>query len=142
MPTPIRSGQLLAPLTRSMAPSISRPAATASGGLAASLREVFAELAMLDEVVLFIDEVEEIASARTPTGLATSAAHGVTNELLKLIPAFREHDRRLLVCATNSVRSLDSAFLRPGRFDYVIPVGPPDASARHAIWKSGEDGKG
>jgi hypothetical protein len=52
-----------------------------------------------------------------------------------LIPAFREHDRRLLVCATNSVRSLDSAFLRPGRFDYVIPVGPPDASARRAIWK-------
>jgi MoxR-like ATPase/GNAT superfamily N-acetyltransferase len=110
----------------------SRLAATATGGLAASLREVFAELTELDEVVLFIDEVEEIASARS--GSATSPAHGVTNELLKLIPAFREHDRRLLVCATNSVRSLDSAFLRPGRFDYVIPVGPPDAVARAAIW--------
>jgi SpoVK/Ycf46/Vps4 family AAA+-type ATPase len=58
----------------------------------------------------------------------------VTNELLKLIPGFREHDARLLICATNSVRSLDQAFLRPGRFDYVIPVGPPDASARAAIW--------
>jgi MoxR-like ATPase/GNAT superfamily N-acetyltransferase len=111
----------------------SRLAAAATGGLAASLREVFAELAELDEVVLFIDEVEEIASART--GSATSPAHGVTNELLKLIPAFREHDHRLLVCATNSVRSLDSAFLRPGRFDYVLPVGPPDASARRAIWE-------
>ncbi|MGZ4523568.1 MAG: ATP-binding protein [Mycobacteriaceae bacterium] len=110
----------------------SRLAAAATGGLAASLREVFAELAELEEVVLFIDEVEEIASART--GSATSAAHGVTNELLKLIPAFREDDRRLLVCATNSVRALDSAFLRPGRFDYVIPVGPPDAPARRAIW--------
>jgi transitional endoplasmic reticulum ATPase len=110
----------------------SRLAAAATGGLAASLREVFAELAELEEVVLFIDEVEEIASART--GSASSAAHGVTNELLKLIPAFREDDRRLLVCATNSVRALDSAFLRPGRFDYVIPVGPPDAPARRAIW--------
>jgi MoxR-like ATPase/GNAT superfamily N-acetyltransferase len=110
----------------------SRLAAAATGGLAASLREAFAELAELDEVVLFIDEVEEIAGART--GSAISAAQGVTNELLKLIPAFREHDRRLLVCATNSVRSLDSAFLRPGRFDYVLPVGPPDASARGAIW--------
>jgi SpoVK/Ycf46/Vps4 family AAA+-type ATPase len=58
----------------------------------------------------------------------------VTNELLKLIPAFRKHDERLLICATNSVRSLDSAFLRPGRFDYVIPIGPPDATARAAIW--------
>jgi SpoVK/Ycf46/Vps4 family AAA+-type ATPase len=38
------------------------------------------------------------------------------------------------VCATNSVRSLDPAFLRPGRFDYVIPIGPPDPTARAAIW--------
>ena len=32
------------------------------------------------------------------------------------------------------VRSLDSAFLRPGRFDYVVPIGPPDDAARAAIW--------
>ena len=57
------------------------------------------------------------------------------NELLKLIPAFREPDSRLLVCATNSVRELDPAFTRPGRFDYVIPVGPPDRPARAGIWQ-------
>ena len=100
----------------------SRLAATSTGGLAASLREAFAELAELDELVLFIDEVEEIATARSG---ATTAELGVTNELLKLIPTFRQKDSRLLVCATNAVHSLDSAFLRPGRFDYVIPVGPP-----------------
>ena len=82
--------------------------------------------------MLFIDEVEEIATARAG---ASSAELGVTNELLKLIPAFRQHDSRLLVCATNAVHSLDSAFLRPGRFDYVIPVGPPDGPARHAVWQ-------
>lgn len=109
----------------------SRLAAAGNGGLAASLREAFAEFAELDELVLFIDEVEEIATARTG---ASSAELGVTNELLKLIPAFRQHDSRLLVCATNAVHSLDSAFLRPGRFDYVIPVGPPDGPARRAIW--------
>ena len=65
---------------------------------------------------------------------AASAAQGVTNEMLKLIPPFREQDERLLICATNSVRALDSAFLRHGRFDYVIPVGPPDPAARAAIW--------
>jgi transitional endoplasmic reticulum ATPase len=63
-----------------------------------------------------------------------SVAQGVTNEMLKLIPPFREQDERLLICATNSVRALDSAFLRHGRFDYVIPVGPPDPAARAAIW--------
>lgn len=110
----------------------SRLAAAAEGGLAASLREVFGELAELDELVLFIDEVEEIAAARAG---ASTLETGVTNELLKLIPSFREHDRRLLVCATNSVHSLDSAFLRPGRFDYVIPIGPPDQPARMSVWK-------
>ena len=110
----------------------SRLAATSTGGLAASLREAFAELAELDELVLFIDEVEEIATARSG---ATTAELGVTNELLKLIPTFRQKDSRLLVCATNAVHSLDSAFLRPGRFDYVIPVGPPDQPARRAVWQ-------
>jgi SpoVK/Ycf46/Vps4 family AAA+-type ATPase len=110
----------------------SRLAAIGTGGLAASLREAFADLAELDELVLFIDEVEEIATARSG---ASTAELGVTNELLKLIPAFRQHDSRLLVCATNAVHSLDSAFLRPGRFDYVIPVGPPDQPARRSVWQ-------
>jgi SpoVK/Ycf46/Vps4 family AAA+-type ATPase len=110
----------------------SRLAGESPAGLAAALREAFALVAELDKVVLFIDEVEEIAGSRQPR--TVSAAQGVTNEMLKLIPAFREQDERLLICATNSVRALDSAFLRHGRFDYVLPVGPPDPAARQAIW--------
>ncbi|WP_457973657.1 ATP-binding protein [Arthrobacter sp. D1-17] len=101
-------------------------------GLAGALRAVFQEISRLEHAVVFIDEVEEIASART--GEATSALQGVTNELLKIIPAFREKEGRLLICATNFIRSLDKAFLRHGRFDYVIPIGPPDLDARKAIW--------
>ncbi len=110
----------------------SRLAADSSGGLASALREAFALIAELDKVVVFIDEVEEIAGLRQPRHV--SAAQGVTNEMLKLIPPFREQDERLLICATNSVRDLDTAFLRHGRFDYVIPVGPPDDDARQAVW--------
>jgi MoxR-like ATPase/GNAT superfamily N-acetyltransferase len=110
----------------------SRLAGESPAGLASALREAFALVAELDRVVLFIDEVEEIAGMRQPR--TVSAAQGVTNEMLKLIPPFREQDERLLICATNSVRALDSAFLRHGRFDYVIPVGPPDPAAREAIW--------
>jgi transitional endoplasmic reticulum ATPase len=101
--------------------------------MASALREAFTTLMELETVVVFIDEVEEIAGSRS--GVPSDPAHGVTNELLKLIPAFRQRDDRLLICATNSVRSLDSAFLRPGRFDYIIPIGPPDATARAAIWR-------
>jgi GNAT superfamily N-acetyltransferase len=109
-----------------------RLAGESPAGLAAALREAFSLVAELDKVVLFIDEVDEIAGARQPR--TVSAAQGVTNEMLKLIPPFREQDERLLICATNSVRALDSAFFRHGRFDYVIPVGPPDPAARAAIW--------
>jgi len=109
--------------SRLAAPDVTMPTA---------LREMFSSLTELEAAVVFIDEVEEIAGSRS--GIPSDPAHGVTNELLKLIPTFRQHEERLLICATNSVRSLDSAFLRPGRFDYIIPVGPPDVLARKAIW--------
>jgi len=101
-------------------------------GLAGGLRETFLEIAELDHCVVFIDEVEEIAAQRG--GEPPSAMQGVTNELLKIIPAFRDSPGRLLICATNFIRALDSAFLRHGRFDYVIPIGLPDEVAREAIW--------
>jgi SpoVK/Ycf46/Vps4 family AAA+-type ATPase len=107
--------------------------AAAGGGQALALRETFAEIDELEHAVVFIDEVEEIAGQRG--GKPPSLLQGVTNELLKIIPTFRERDGRLLVCATNFVRALDPAFLRHGRFDYVIPVGAPDAAARAAIWR-------
>ena len=102
-------------------------------GLAGALRETFLKISDLEHAVVFIDEVEEIAAQRG--GEPPSALQGVTNELLKIIPAFREQPGRLLVCATNFIRALDSAFLRHGRFDYVVPIGLPDAEARLAIWE-------
>ncbi|MDQ3732985.1 MAG: ATP-binding protein, partial [Actinomycetota bacterium] len=104
----------------------------AEGGQAAELREFFAMIVKVDQVVLFIDEVEEIAAARD----GRPVTHAVTNELLKLIPVFRERPRHLLICATNAIHCLDTAFIRPGRFDYVLPVGPPDEAARAAIWRN------
>ncbi|MDX6701717.1 MAG: transitional endoplasmic reticulum ATPase [Baekduia sp.] len=104
-----------------------------AGGQALALRETFAEIEALEHAVVFIDEVEEIAGERG--GKPPSPLQGVTNELLKIIPTFRERDGRLLVCATNFVRALDPAFLRHGRFDYVIPIGGPDRAARAAIWR-------
>lgn len=104
--------------------------AAAEGGLASGLNVTFSELANLDNMVVFIDEVEEIAAARDGGSVET----GVVNELLKGLVTFRERAGRLLICATNMVSALDPAFLRHGRFDYVLPIGPPDAVARRAQW--------
>ena len=103
------------------------------GGLPAGLSEAFSQLHELDNVVAFIDEVEEIATRRQPGQIAATA---VVNELLKCLVRFRSRPGRLLVCATNSVRDLDPAFLRHGRFDYVLPIGPPDDQARDALWQN------
>ncbi|MFI1162756.1 ATP-binding protein [Streptomyces sp. NPDC020801] len=102
-------------------------------GLATGLSRRFDEISRLDHVLVFIDEVEEVAGERSG---ADATAVGVVNELLKAIVRFRTQDGRLLVCATNNVTTLDSAFLRHGRFDYVLPIGPPDHSARTALWES------
>jgi SpoVK/Ycf46/Vps4 family AAA+-type ATPase len=102
------------------------------GSMSAELRDAMNDLLQLDHVVVFIDEFDEIASAREHN----PSTKGVVNELLKMIPAFRSAPGHLLVCATNFVADIDSAVLRPGRFDLVIPIGPPDLSARLAHWQS------
>lgn len=110
------------------------PARLAVGdGLATGLSRRFEEIARLEHVLVFIDEVEEVAGERRK---GDPSSLGVVNELLKAIVRFRERDDRLLVCATNNVSVLDPAFLRHGRFDYVLPIGPPDQAARVALWRS------
>jgi len=102
-----------------------------AAGVAGGLSEAFEALARMEHVLVFIDEVEEIAASRDAPG----ADVGVVNELLKSIVTFRERPQRLLVCATNSIALLDAAFLRHGRFDFVLPIGPPDAVARESLWR-------
>lgn len=106
--------------------------AASDAGLAGGISQAFAAARRMEHVLVFIDEVEEIAADRAGQGTAV----GVVNELLKSIVTFREREHRLLVCATNSIGSLDPAFLRHGRFDYVLPIGPPDPTAREALWRS------
>ena len=101
------------------------------GTLANELREAFIELGRLDHVVIFIDEFDEIAPARE----SRPASAGVVNELLKSIPELRRRPGKLLICATNFVETIDPAVMRPGRFDLLIGIGPPDQTALTALWE-------
>lgn len=104
---------------------------TGDEGAAEHLAEIFDRILSLSSAVAFVDEVEDLASTRDEDRRVSGR---VTNEFLRRIPAFRDRTHHLLVCATNQVGRLDPAFLRPGRFDHVLPVGPPDRAAREAIW--------
>nr|HDM99574.1 AAA family ATPase [Deltaproteobacteria bacterium] len=101
--------------------------------LGANLKTLIEKASNLDEVVLFIDEFEEIAGSRD---LASRIDKSITNEFLKQVPLLKRKDRKnLLVCATNYIRQLDTALLRPGRFDCIIPVGGLDDQGRRTIFE-------
>ena len=99
--------------------------------IGANLREIMEKARKLDEVVLFIDEFDEIAGNRDT---ADRIDKSITNEFLKQIPLLKNQGNKiLLVCATNYIRQLDAAMLRPGRFDCIIPVGGLDKEGRTTI---------
>ncbi len=97
----------------------------------AHLHTVMEKARKLDEAVIFIDEFEEIAASRD---IASRVDKSITNEFLKQVPLLKNQGNKvLLVCATNYIRQLDAALLRPGRFDCIIPVGGLDEEGRRTI---------
>ena len=101
--------------------------------LGANLKQLMEKVRSLDEVVVFIDEFEEIAASRDH---ASRIDKSITNEFLKQVALLERQDRKiLLVCATNYIRYLDAAMLRPGRFDCIIPVGGLDDQSRRIIFE-------
>ncbi|MFZ5450541.1 MAG: ATP-binding protein [Thermodesulfobacteriota bacterium] len=99
--------------------------------LGANLRQVLEKARSLQEAVIFIDEFEEIAGSRDE---ANRLDKSITNEFLKQVPLFKNQGTNiLLICATNYIRQLDAAMLRPGRFDCVIPVGTLNEDERANI---------
>jgi SpoVK/Ycf46/Vps4 family AAA+-type ATPase len=101
--------------------------------LGTNLKEIMEKARSLDEAVIFIDEFEEIAGSREQ---ASRIDKSITNEFLKQVPLLKRVDARLLlVCATNYIRDLDAALLRPGRFDCVIPVGGLDDEGRRTVFE-------
>jgi transitional endoplasmic reticulum ATPase len=97
----------------------------------ANLRLVMERSRGLKDAVLFIDEFEEIAGSRDE---ASRVDKSITNEFLKQVPLLKSQGNNvLLVCATNYIRQLDAALLRPGRFDCIIPVGALNEDERGTI---------
>jgi SpoVK/Ycf46/Vps4 family AAA+-type ATPase len=90
--------------------------------------------------VLFFDEVDALAADRKD--MRSSAGRTLINQFLsELDSESAANDGVLVLGATNAPWHLDSAFLRPGRFDRLIFVPPPDAPAREEIIRIMAEGK-
>jgi ATP-dependent 26S proteasome regulatory subunit len=82
--------------------------------------------------VLFFDEVDALGARRSD--MQHSAGRHLINQFLSEMDGIQSSNEGVLIlAATNSPWHLDPAFRRPGRFDRVLFVPPPDATARAAI---------
>ena len=99
-----------------------------------NIKNLFQEAKKHLTSIIFFDEFEAIASKRDTN---SSVMKRVVPELLSQIQGFEKSDNNLVViAATNRPWDIDSAFLRPGRFDRSIYVPLPDEKAREAIIKN------
>ncbi|NBC07684.1 MAG: AAA family ATPase [Bacteroidetes bacterium] len=105
-----------------------------------NLHAIFQKARNLKPCVLFFDEVDALGASRTD--MRQSAGRKVINQFLSELDGV-EYDNEgvLVLAATNAPWHLDSAFRRPGRFDRIIFVPPPDAEAREAIFRIKLEGK-
>lgn len=90
--------------------------------------------------VLFFDEVDALGASRSD--LRQSSGRQLINQFLAELDGVQSsNDGVLILAATNAPWHLDSAFRRPGRFDRILFVPPPDAVARAAILRIQIKGK-
>ncbi|UYZ61481.1 ATP-binding protein [Hymenobacter weizhouensis] len=102
------------------------------GGSERNLHQLFEQARLQAPCVLFFDEVDALAANRHD--LRQSAGRTVINQFLaELDGATRSNEGVLILAATNAPWHLDSAFRRPGRFDRILLVTPPDEAAREAV---------
>ncbi|NYB51121.1 MAG: CDC48 family AAA ATPase [Methanobacteriaceae archaeon] len=99
------------------------------------VREVFRKARQTAPTVIFFDEIDSIASARSGASTDSGVTQRVVNQLLTEIDGLEELQDVAVIAATNRVDIMDPALLRPGRFDRHVKVDDPDEEARLEIFK-------
>jgi cell division protease FtsH len=99
---------------------------------AARIRKLFEEARKHAPAIIFIDELDAVGTARIGGGFHRE--HDQTlNQLLVELDGFNNRDEVVVMAASNRLQDLDSALLRPGRFDRQVLVSAPDVAGRQAI---------
>ena len=96
------------------------------------IRDLFAQARKLGRGVIFLDEFDALGKARGGPN-SHEEREQTLNQLLVELDGFGTTDDVIVIAATNRLDVLDSAVLRPGRFNRKIHVGLPDVKGRQAI---------
>ncbi|MER6066413.1 ATP-dependent zinc metalloprotease FtsH [Streptomyces sp. NPDC001792] len=101
---------------------------------ASRVRELFAEARKVAPSIVFIDEIDTIGRSRSGSSVGGHDEREQTlNQILTEMDGFSGSEGVIVIAATNRVDVLDAALTRPGRFDRVVQVSPPDRGGREAI---------
>lgn len=104
---------------------------------ASRVRDLFKQAREKAPCIVFIDEIDAIGRARGKSAMqgGNDERENTLNQLLVEMDGFSTDKGVILMAATNRPDVLDSALLRPGRFDRQIGIDRPDLKGREAIFK-------
>jgi AFG3 family protein len=103
---------------------------------ASRVRDLFKQAREKAPCIIFIDEIDAIGRARGKNAIMSNDERESTlNQLLVEMDGFSGESGIIVLAATNRPDVLDTALLRPGRFDRQISIDKPDVKGREAIFK-------
>ena len=101
---------------------------------ASRVRDMFEQAKKHAPCIIFIDEIDAVGRSRgAGLGGGNDEREQTLNQLLVEMDGFEGHEGIIVIAATNRADVLDSALLRPGRFDRQVNVGLPDIKGREQI---------
>ena len=106
-----------------------------------AVRDIFKKARQAAPCILFFDEIDSLVPARGSASADSHVAERVISQFLTELDGVEELNGVLVLGATNRPDILDPAVLRPGRFDVVLEIPPPDEEGRKAIFHIGLRGK-
>jgi transitional endoplasmic reticulum ATPase len=100
-----------------------------------AVREVFRKARQASPCIIFFDEIDSVAPTRGSSVGDSHVTERVISQFLTEMDGLEELRNVVIIAATNRPDIIDSALLRPGRFDRLLFVPPPDLEARRQIFK-------
>jgi transitional endoplasmic reticulum ATPase len=99
-----------------------------------AVREVFRKAKQSAPSIIFLDELDAIAPRRGAFSGGSRVMESVVNQILSLLDGLENMQDVVVLAASNRPDMIDPALLRPGRFDRLLLVPPPDSDAREKIF--------
>jgi len=99
------------------------------------IRDVFKKARQLAPAIIFFDEIDAITVSRKSSENLSGASNNVVAQLLTEMDGVSKLKDIVIIGATNRIDIVDTAFLRPGRFDLKLEIPNPDLKSREKIFE-------